>query len=70
MAFVSGRELGPLVDAARAEGPFLLAVDSVQSLRDSAGGQVAGGPHKSGVVRTRSWGWPRRKASPSFWPAT
>jgi len=44
IAFVSGRELGPLVDAARAERPFLLAVDSIQSLRDSAGGQVAGGP--------------------------
>jgi len=44
VAFVSGRELGPLVDAARAERPFLLAVDSIQSLRDSAGGQVPGGP--------------------------
>jgi DNA repair protein RadA/Sms len=44
VAFASGRELGPLVDAARAERPFLLAVDSIQSLRDSAGGQVPGGP--------------------------
>ena len=44
VAFASGRELGPLVDAAREERPFLLAVDSIQSLRDSAGGQVPGGP--------------------------
>jgi DNA repair protein RadA/Sms len=44
IAFAAGRELGPLVDAARAERPFLLAVDSIQSLRDSAGGQVPGGP--------------------------
>jgi DNA repair protein RadA/Sms len=44
VAFASGRELGPLLDAARAERPFLLAVDSIQSLRDSAGGQVPGGP--------------------------
>jgi DNA repair protein RadA/Sms len=44
VAFASGRELRPLLDAARAERPFLLAVDSIQSLRDSAGGQVPGGP--------------------------
>ena len=44
VAFASGRELGPLMDAARAERPFLLAVDSIQSLRDSAGAQVPGGP--------------------------
>jgi predicted ATP-dependent serine protease len=44
VAFASGRELGPLLSAARAERPFLLAVDSIQSLRDSAGGQVPGGP--------------------------
>jgi DNA repair protein RadA/Sms len=44
VAFASGRELGPLVDAARAERPFLIAVDSIQSLRDPEGGQVPGGP--------------------------
>ena len=44
VAFASGRELGPLMDAARAERPFLLAVDSIQSLRDTAAGQVPGGP--------------------------
>src|SRR6266511_5285255 len=44
VAFASGRELGPLVEAIRAERPFLLAVHSIQSLRDSAGGQVPGGP--------------------------
>jgi DNA repair protein RadA/Sms len=42
--FVSGRELSTLIDAAKEERPFLLAVDSIQSLRDSAGGQVPGGP--------------------------
>jgi DNA repair protein RadA/Sms len=44
VAFASGRELGPLIEAARAERPFLLAVDSIQSLRDSAGAQAPGGP--------------------------
>ena len=68
VAFASGRELGPLVDAARAERPFLLAVDSIQSLRDSAGVRRPADPRKFGVVRTRSSGWPRPKASPSFWP--
>jgi DNA repair protein RadA/Sms len=44
VSFVSGRELAPLVEAAAAARPALLAVDSVQSLRDSAAAQVPGGP--------------------------
>ena len=42
--FVSGRELPALLEAARDARPFLLAVDSIQSLRDPDGGQVPGGP--------------------------
>ncbi len=44
LSFVSGRELPAVVDAARAIRPFLLAVDSIQALRDPAAGQVPGGP--------------------------
>ncbi|HEU4356106.1 MAG TPA: AAA family ATPase [Actinomycetota bacterium] len=44
VAFVSGRELGTVVDAAGSTGPFLLAVDSIQALRDPDAGQVPGGP--------------------------
>jgi DNA repair protein RadA/Sms len=44
VSFVSGRELPAVLEAARAAGPFLLAVDSIQTLRDPAGGQVPGGP--------------------------
>ena len=43
LAFVQGRDLPQLLDAARATRPFLLAVDSVQALRDPAAGQVPGG---------------------------
>ncbi|HEU4528158.1 MAG TPA: AAA family ATPase [Actinomycetota bacterium] len=44
VAFVSGRELGTVVDAAGSAEPFLLAVDSIQALRDPDAGQVPGGP--------------------------
>ena len=44
LSFVSGRELPAVVEAARPRGPFLLAVDSIQALRDPAAGQVPGGP--------------------------
>lgn len=44
VSFTSGRELSDVVDAARSARPFLLAVDSIQTLRDSAGGQMPGGP--------------------------
>jgi DNA repair protein RadA/Sms len=43
LTFVPGRDLDEVLDAARAETPFLLAVDSIQSLRDPAGGQMPGG---------------------------
>lgn len=44
VSFVPGRELGAVLDAARASRPFLLAVDSIQTLRDPDAGQVPGGP--------------------------
>ncbi len=44
VAFVPGRELPSVLEAARSAEPFLLAVDSVQALRDPDAGQVPGGP--------------------------
>ncbi len=44
VSFTPGRELSDVVDTARSARPFLLAVDSIQTLRDSAGGQMPGGP--------------------------
>jgi DNA repair protein RadA/Sms len=43
IGFVSGRELPEVWDAARAERPFLLAVDSVQTLRDPESPSLPGG---------------------------
>jgi DNA repair protein RadA/Sms len=43
LTFVPGRQLGEVLDAARESAPFLLAVDSIQSIRDPDGGQVPGG---------------------------
>jgi DNA repair protein RadA/Sms len=44
ISFVSGRELPSLLEAAVASRPVLLAVDSVQALRDPAAAQMPGGP--------------------------
>ncbi|HEY3213859.1 MAG TPA: ATPase domain-containing protein, partial [Actinomycetota bacterium] len=44
LSFVTGRELPAVVEAARSARPFLLAVDSIQALRDPSAGQVPGGP--------------------------
>lgn len=44
VSFVPGRELPSVVAAAHTSRPFLLAVDSVQTLRDPSSGQVPGGP--------------------------
>ncbi len=44
VSFVPGRELGTVLEAARAARPFLLAVDSIQTLRDPDAAQVPGGP--------------------------
>ena len=44
ISFVAGRELAGVIDAARATHPFLLAVDSVQTLRDGHFASAPGGP--------------------------
>lgn len=44
VSFVAGRELGTVLDAARSARPFLVAVDSIQTLRDPDAAQVPGGP--------------------------
>jgi DNA repair protein RadA/Sms len=44
VAFVAGRDLGQVLDAAHASRPFLLAVDSIQTLRDPSAPQTIGGP--------------------------
>src|SRR5437867_3603639 len=44
ISFVPGRELETVLAAATATQPFLLALDSIQSVRDSSAGTAAGGP--------------------------
>ena len=44
VSFVNGRELPEVLAAAEATSPFLLAIDSIQTLRDPAGPQTPGGP--------------------------
>jgi DNA repair protein RadA/Sms len=44
MEFVPGRELDDVIATARTTRPFLLAVDSIQTLRDPSSSQVPGGP--------------------------
>jgi DNA repair protein RadA/Sms len=44
VSFVPGRELDEVIDAARATGPALLAVDSIQTLRDPGSATAPGGP--------------------------
>jgi len=43
IAFAPGRDLEAVVQTARAARPFMLAVDSIQSLRDVSGPQAPGG---------------------------
>lgn len=43
VSFAPGRELEQVLSTARTERPFLLAVDSIQTLRDTGGSQVPGG---------------------------
>ncbi|MBA3690003.1 MAG: DNA repair protein RadA, partial [Actinobacteria bacterium] len=44
VTFAPGRDLSEVLATASAERPFLLAVDSIQTLRDSGGTQSPGGP--------------------------
>jgi DNA repair protein RadA/Sms len=43
VAFAPGRDLGSVLATARERAPFLLAVDSIQALRDPAASQMPGG---------------------------
>jgi DNA repair protein RadA/Sms len=43
VGFAPGRELDAVLDAARTARPAVLAVDSIQTLRDPSGGQLPGG---------------------------
>jgi len=43
IAFTSGRELDAVLEVTRAERPFVLAVDSIQTLRDPGATQMPGG---------------------------
>jgi DNA repair protein RadA/Sms len=49
LSFVTGRDLAGVIEAARDEHPFLLAVDSIQTVRDPDSTGIVGGP---GQVRT------------------
>jgi DNA repair protein RadA/Sms len=44
VTFAPGRDLSQVLATASAEQPFLLAVDSIQALRDTTGTQSPGGP--------------------------
>ncbi len=43
VSFAPGRDLESVMAVARADGPFLLAVDSIQALRDTSASQMPGG---------------------------
>lgn len=43
ISFAPGRDLAAVLELARDAQPFLLAVDSIQTLRDTAGNQMPGG---------------------------
>ncbi len=43
VTFASGRDLEQVISVARDQAPFLLAVDSIQTVRDTTGGQMPGG---------------------------
>jgi DNA repair protein RadA/Sms len=43
IAFAAGRDLPAVLGTARERAPFLLAVDSIQSVRDPSASQIAGG---------------------------
>ena len=44
ISFAPGRDLSHVLETARESRPFLLAVDSVQTIRDTSGTQAPGGP--------------------------
>lgn len=44
ISFASGRDLEAVIETARATRPVVLAVDSIQAIRDTSGAQMPGGP--------------------------
>jgi DNA repair protein RadA/Sms len=44
VSFAQGRDLAEVLATTAAERPFLVAVDSIQTLRDTAASQLPGGP--------------------------
>ena len=44
ISYASGRDLAAVIETARATRPIVLAVDSIQAIRDTAGTQMPGGP--------------------------
>jgi DNA repair protein RadA/Sms len=44
ISFAPGRDLAHVLETARETRPFLLAVDSIQTIRDTSGTQMPGGP--------------------------
>jgi DNA repair protein RadA/Sms len=44
ISFAPGRDLAHVLETARESHPFLLAVDSIQTIRDTSGTQMPGGP--------------------------
>ncbi len=44
ISYLPGRELGEVLRTVHAAGPFLLAVDSIQALRDAEASSMPGGP--------------------------
>ena len=44
ISFAPGRDLAHVLETARESRPFLLAVDSIQTIRDTSGTQMPGGP--------------------------
>ncbi len=44
ISFASGRDVATVIETARATRPVVLAVDSIQAIRDATGTQMPGGP--------------------------
>ena len=65
VAFAPGRDLATVLGTARERSPFLLAVDSIQSVRDPPPPRCRAAWRRSGTARTPSWGWPRKRGSRS-----
>ena len=63
VGFAPGRDLDVVLDAARAARPAVLAVDSIQTLRDPQGAAMPGGVTRSVCAPTRSSASRRPRAS-------